>query len=282
MGRVLSVVVAVLVFAIPAAAQDLAAPPQTRSVLRVLFVGNSYTVFNNLPDLVAAIAAADPDGPIIVPMLVTRGGATLRWHLENGSALKSLATGTWDFVVLQEQSLLGGDFKDGKAVVGDPSEFHASTREWAARIRAVGATPILYMTWARREPADAARVQKALADAYLGIGKELGVKVAPVGLAWAETRRRLLTLDLHIWDGSHPTPAGSYLAAAVIYATLTARSPVGAPSVIQGHPTVPSGEGQGVMVVDPSLRVPLVDLREATAAELQKIAWQVFSHYNNK
>jgi hypothetical protein len=251
-------------------------------VLRVLFVGNSYTVFNNLPDLVAAIAAADPDGPIIVPMLVTRGGATLRWHLENGSALKSLATGKWDFVVLQEQSLLGGDFKDGKAVVGDPSEFHASTREWAARIRAVGATPILYMTWARREPADAARVQKALADAYLGIGKELGVKVAPVGLAWAETRRRLLTLDLHIWDGSHPTPAGSYLAAAVIYATLTARSPVGAPSVIQGHPTVPSGEGQGVMVVDPSLRVPLVDLREATAAELQKIAWQVFSHYNNK
>jgi hypothetical protein len=255
--------------------------PQTpsRQIVRVLFIGNSYTYFNNLPDIVAGMAAADPDGPIIVPSLATRGGATLGWHLENGTALKSLASGKWDFVVLQERSLLGGSVKDGKTIVGDPSAFHASTRDWVRRIRAVGATPILYMTWARREPSDpATRVQKELADAYLTIGRELGVKVAPVGLAWAETKRRLYTLDLHMWDASHPTPAGSYLAAAVLYATLTGRSPVGSPSVIQGRPTVPATQGDE-HVVDPSLRVPLVDLPAATAAELQEIAWQVFSQH---
>ena len=275
MARALSVVVAVLVFAMPAAQQIVAAQPQTRSVLRVLFIGNSYTFFNNLPDLVAGIAAADPDGPVIVPTLATRGGATLRRHLENGSALKSLGTGKWDFVVLQEQSLLGGSEKDGKVIVGDPTAFHASTREWVGRIRAAGATPLLFMTWAPWSPPDATRAQKELADAYLSIGRELNVKVAPVGMAWAEARRRLRTLELHTRDGSHPTSTGSYLSALVMYATLTGRSPVGSPAVITGRPTVGTPEGE--TVIDPSLRVPLVDLRHATAAELQDIAWRVFS-----
>jgi hypothetical protein len=183
MARVLSVVIAVLALALPAAAQNAVAQFQTRTVLRVLFIGNSYTYFNNLPDIVAGIAAADPDAPVIVPTLATRGGATLQWHLENGSALKSLAAGKWDFVVLQEQSLLGGDEKDGKIIVGDPFAFHVSTREWVRRIRAVGATPLLFMTWARWSPPDAARTQKELADAYVIIGREMNVKVAPVGLA---------------------------------------------------------------------------------------------------
>ncbi|HUF64742.1 MAG TPA: hypothetical protein VMM17_02085 [Gemmatimonadaceae bacterium] len=249
--------------------------PSARPVLRVLFIGNSYTSFNNIGDIVAGIAAADPDAPIIVPVLATRGGATLKWHLENGSAVRQLEAGGWHYVVLQEQSLLGGRIVDGKTIVGDPGAFHASVREWVRRIRAVGATPILYMTWARREPAEAARVQKELADAYQGIGRELDVPVAPVGLAWAEARRRLGTLDLHIWDGSHPTPAGSYLAGLVIYSTLTKRSPLSAPSVIQGRPAVLSSEET---VIDSMLRVPLVDLREATAAELRKTAWTVVSH----
>jgi len=245
-----------------------------RLTLRVLFIGNSYTYFNNLPDLVAGVAAANADGPAIEPAFATRGGATLRWHLENGSALKALSTGKWDFVVLQEQSLLGGGEKDGKTIVGNPADFHESVREWVKRIRSVGATPLLFMTWARRDPADAPRVQKELADAYNTIGKELNVKVAPVGLAWAETRRRLRTLDLHVWDASHPSSAGSYLAALVIYATLTGRNPTGAPAVIQGRPTVDTATET---VLDPSIRVPLADLREATATALQEIAWKIHS-----
>ena len=253
-------------------AQGTTAP--TRSSLRVLFVGNSYTFVNNLPDIVAGIAAVDPKSPTIVPVLATSGGKTLRWHLENGSAVKSLANGKWDFVVLQEQSLLGGRTTDGISVVGDPAEFHAPTREWVSRIRAAGATPILYMTWAPREARlNAAKVQKDLADAYLNIGRDLKVKVAPVGLAWAEARRRLNTLDLHTWDASHPAHAGSYLAALVIYSTLTGKSPLGAPAVIQGRPAVAAEDE--MMRADSSLRVPLIDVGQATATALQEVAWTV-------
>jgi hypothetical protein len=164
---------------------------------------------------------------------------------------------------------------DNRPVLGNPTDFAESVRAWVQRIQAARAKPILYMTWARRvAPLDAAKMQQELATAYLAVGRELGVKVAPVGLAWAEARRRFRTLDLHIWDASHPTTAGSYLAGLVIYATITGRNPTGAPSVVFGRPT--EGGGQNVAILA-DLRVPLVDLRDATALELQKTAWEIVS-----
>lgn len=262
------------------AMQSLAAAqvPAVRQVVRVLFIGNSYTYVNNLPDIVAGIAAADPDSALIVPALVTRGGATLKWHLDNGPATKALNTAKWDFVVLQEQSTLSGKEVDGKITLGDNGPFHASVREWVERIRATGAKPILFMTWARRYAPPLAGMQQELADAYDSIGRELGVTVAAAGLAWAESRRRLPSLDLHMWDASHPSSAGSYLAGLIMYSALTGKSPLGAPNLIQGRPTVPAGQGEEIMmVIDPTLKVPLVDLNPATAIALQQAAASVMA-----
>ena len=89
------------------------------------------------------------------------------------------------------------------------------------------------MTWARRDHPD---MTDGLAKAYRDLGAELKAPVAPVGIAFAEAHRRLHSLDLHIYDGSHPTAAGSYLAAAVIYATITGRDPRVAPPTIYGRP----------------------------------------------
>jgi hypothetical protein len=260
-----------------------ATPP--RAVLNVLFIGSSYTYYNNLGDIVAGIAASDLDGPVIVPTLAPYAGAsTLRTHLDNGLTRKLVERGGWDVVVLQETSLLpGGTEANGTITVGSRDDFHRSVREWTALIRAAGAKPVLLMTWPRRLPRPDNPPQPMaaqVADAYLAIGRELGLEVAPVGLAWEESRKRLPTLDLHIWDGSHPTATGSYLAGLVVYATLTGRSPVGAPALLRGHPTttVPAPTYGGSIdwrVVDASMVVPLVDLREATAAELQRIAWKV-------
>ena len=245
----------------------------TQPTLRVLFIGNSYTYFNNLGDMVAGIAAAGT-GPKIAPTLAVRGGQSLQWHLDNGPAMAALKTGTWDYVVLQEQSMLGVATLDGKAVIADPSAFHAAVREWARRVRSVGAKPILFMTWARRS---ALPEQAKLSEAYVSIGRELNIAVAPVGEAWSAARTRWLSLDLHIFDESHPTAAGSYLAACVIFSTLTGRDPKGAPSVILGHPVARS-EG----TVDFSEMVPLVDLGATTASWLQEIAWKAVSDHRGR
>jgi hypothetical protein len=243
---------------------------RARQRLRVLLIGNSYTFYNNLGDIVAGISRSKKDGPIIDATIAAAQNRDLAWHLENGPAMPALEKGGWDFVSIQETSLLpGGSMVGGKPVVGDPAKpggFYDSAREMVKRIRAKGATPILEMTWARRD--NPGTMQQDLAAAFGTIGKELDVRVAPIGLAWQEARWRLRTLEFHFRDGAHPSEAGSYLTAAVIYATITGHDPRGAAAVIMGHPVKDDG------VVDMGKTVPLVDLGQPTAAELQKIAWE--------
>ena len=71
---------------------------------RILFIGNSFTARNGLPDLIAQLAAAH--GKKIEHYLISAGGASLRRHLNAGEALKEIENGHFDHVVLQEQSTL--------------------------------------------------------------------------------------------------------------------------------------------------------------------------------
>jgi hypothetical protein len=235
-----------------------------RPTLKVLFIGNSYTFYNNLGDITAGIADSQQKGPLIAPTLVVHAGFTLRDHLENGDALAALDSGEWDYVVFQEQSMLGGAMIDGQLVFGDPAVFQNAAGELIQHIRLRHATPILFMTWAQRyRPHDI----NTLAKAYLEVGEQYQVKVAPVGTAWAQAQKELPEIRLHISDNTHPAPAGSYLAACVIYGAITGHAPEDAPNLIEGHPY---SRRDGIR--DPSHTVPLVDLSPETADKLQKIA----------
>jgi hypothetical protein len=71
---------------------------------KVLFIGNSFTARNNLPGLIAQLAAAR--GVTIEHHLISAGGASLRTHWNAGKALKAIQNGHYNYVVLQEQSTL--------------------------------------------------------------------------------------------------------------------------------------------------------------------------------
>lgn len=91
-------------------------------------------------------------------------------------------------------------------------------------IKRAGSKTVLYMTWARSY---APETQQAITDAYNAIGAELGAIVVPVGLAW---QRFLAGHDkpvLYDPDQSHPTLAGSYLAACVFLVALFKQNPIG-------------------------------------------------------
>jgi hypothetical protein len=213
--------------------------------LSVLFIGNSYTYYNDLPAMLANLAASLP-GPRIAPTMIATGGMTLQWHFAAGKATAAIESGSWDYVVLQEQSALGGGSENGRSRLAPPAIFHESVRKFVPRIRAAGAVPLLLMTWARRDRPDE---QLPLANAYRTIADELNVKVAPVGLAWAEARRQWPDEALHVADGSHPNPTGSYLTACVLYISLTGRDPRGA--------------------------APAAGISAELAARLQALAWQL-------
>ena len=201
----------------PAAPATLAEEAPDPVGLRVLFVGNSYTFSHDLPAVLAQIAgAAYPAFPITTRM-VAEPGWTLEQHWQDRRAILEIRGGDWDHVVLQGHSL--GTLEARERLV----EY---ARRFDAVIRDSGAATVLFMTWARR---DQPEQLDTISGAYIELGRQLGARVAPVGTAWqiAHDRRP----DIHLWhvDGSHPSPAGTYLAAAVFYGLLTGgATPVGA------------------------------------------------------
>ena len=198
-----------------------------RPGLRVLFVGNSFTFENSLPRLVHDLAAGDPGGGPIYSVEYAAPGWSLRQADKDGGLTKLLREIKWDVVVLQEKSWL----------LSFPEEqWRRSTypfaRDLHGKIAASGAQTLLFMTWGyalgdrRTVPHDTyAEMQVRLAEGYSKLGAELGARVAPAGLAWAEALRRKPALELWADDGRHPGRSGSYLAACVFYAALTGRDP---------------------------------------------------------
>lgn len=180
---------------------------------RILFIGNSFTARNNLPELITQLAREK--GLEIEHNLISAGGASLRQHWNAGEAVKTIAEGNYDYVVLQEQSMLP---------IKNVTRFHENVRLFDEAIKASGAKTVLYMTWARK---NAPETQKLLTDGYTQIGKELGAIVVPAGCAWEQTLEKNPDITLHDDDGSHPNLAGTYLAACVFCAALIKQNPSG-------------------------------------------------------
>jgi hypothetical protein len=92
--------------------------------------------------------------------------------------------------------------------------------------------PILFQTWAHRDGwpdyrLDYGAMQIAIDQGYGAIGAELGVTVAPAGQAWQTVLREDPAIALWQADGSHPSAAGTYLAACVLYTRIFGATPVG-------------------------------------------------------
>lgn len=177
----------------------------------ILFIGNSYTYYNDLPGILQSMAVQDSDTLEVDVQSVVEGGARLSTHW-NRKTIELIRRGDWDYVVLQEQSLAPLDIRD---------QFLDYGKRFAAEIRAVKATPVLYVTWSREQrPAD----QKHLDDAYAELARATGAIVVPVGAVWQELRTNRNIPSLYADDGSHPTPMGSYVAASTFYRVLFGKS----------------------------------------------------------
>jgi hypothetical protein len=231
---------------------------------RVLFIGNSYTYYNNLPRVLEALAASASPPERLETRAITVGGARLQTHWDDGDAADALREGGWDYVVLQEQSTLGLLLVDGRHEINDPERVLAPyARRFHEEARKQGAKTVLALTWSRRRAPEA---QARLNHAFFTLGRELGAPVAPIGLAWQAVREQHPGIALYVDDGSHPAPAGTYLAACTLYATLFGRSPEGLALSARGVPT-PDGQPVGG-------ETTLVSLPAEQARVLQQAAWK--------
>lgn len=188
----------------------------------ILFIGNSFIYINGGIDTLL-----DRLAPSSKASRLAMGGFTLEKHWNDGNARQTIRKGHWGYVILQEQS---------QTPVFDPGKFRGIAREFDQEIRRSGAKTVLLMTWERPDSVKYGVTTANLAAAYNAVGTELGVKVAPVGLAFAHSLRVRPNLLLYSQDG-HPTMYGTYLAACVLYGTIFDHSPVGIPYSDKSIPT---------------------------------------------
>lgn len=197
--------------------------------LRVLWVGNSHTYYNDMPAMVSELARAASLKPL-ENLLETPGGSKLAHHVERGRIPGLLKQRQWDYVVLQEHQQLPSFSPAQRARQVTPY-----ARTLCEQIKRVGSRPLFYMTWARRagdrmnvrgDTYD--RMQERLGVGYAELAQQNGGRVVAVGTAWrAAVARKPDGLVLWHKDGSHASRQGSYLAACVFFKALYQRSPVG-------------------------------------------------------
>lgn len=170
--------------------------------LRILFIGNSHTYYNNMPNMVAR--RFREDGYDCEVTMIAHGGWFLEQHVQEPDVKFNILYGHYDFVVLQEHSHPFG-----------PEEklFDAAQRlnQWICEAKA---KTVFYMTWAKKdEPQEQDRMTKA----FRRIAKETNAILAPVGELWWKYRESHPEVEMYNEDNAHASEEGSEFAAWCIW-----------------------------------------------------------------
>ena len=223
-----------------------------RDTTRVLLLGNSYTFYNEYPLLMKELAWYE--GHYIDGVTYQHAGYSMKQHLANFVSRETVELGGFDYAFLQDQSLNSlriGTSAD-KNVVCEMGKMVARLKEYSPKVQC-----IIEMTWGRKNGDDSTKsknvldlkqsypeffvsyevMQRIITTNTSAMAEKLGVGLSPVGVAWEIVRRERPDIELYVKDGSHPSYAGSYLAAAVGYLSIF-KEPFKADTPIRLNPEV--------------------------------------------
>ncbi|MBQ3083892.1 MAG: hypothetical protein IJC46_00370 [Clostridia bacterium] len=188
--------------------------------MKILFVGNSYTYYNDLPAILERLIR--DQGQEAQVFSVTKGGWKLHRYLdlqdENAAKFEqAMENAPFDVVFLQEQSL---------NPLLDYEQFADGVKRVAERVGAK--RTVLYQTWGRKEGHAALEehgwtrkeMTEGLAEAYQKAAAAIGAEVSPVGTRFWEVGQMMPEQELYDPDRTHPSYAGSCLAAMTHYKAL--------------------------------------------------------------
>jgi len=195
---------------------------------KALFLGNSYTYTNNLPQIVSELATSTGDLLIYDSNLI--GGYTLLNHSTNTITQSKILSNDWDYIVLQEQSQTP-TFINPTAFMDGFSNLNTfiSQNKPCAQITSL-------MTWGYENGDDQNcasnptvcnynGMQNLLRDRYIEFSDLFESEVTPVGVVWKYIRENYPGINLYQSDGSHPSLAGSYIAACCFYTSIFRKDP---------------------------------------------------------
>jgi len=205
-----------------------------RDTLSVLFVGNSYTYFNNLQHIVSAIS--DSTQTKLITKKSTAGGVALREHWNGDRGLRTremIVNGNFDLVVLQEYSM---------GAINSPDSLSKYAKKFGDLILSTGAKPYLFLVWAREK---VPQYQTELDSVFEQVAKANNIPLIPIGKAWERALNYRPNAPLFYTDGTHPGDLGTFLTAATLVGALTGE----VPEKVYQLPTIRDGAGESIQLM---------------------------------
>lgn len=192
----------------------------------ILFIGSSYTLYNDLPGIFEKIAVAG--GKIVYTDEALYGGRRLDELCRDPEVISKIKQYDWDFVILQGSGM----------ALAYPE--YTSNDVWYAietfqdiiYSNNPDSKPVYFMPWAFKDGMTWVEgytdtyeeMQQKIYDATMDLIADFDIMVAPVGQAWLSLYEQKTGIELFAHDMNHPTLAGSYLSACVIYSTIYVES----------------------------------------------------------
>ena len=173
--------------------------------MRILFIGNSHTYYNDLPAMVAQIA--QEEGISCDVTMLAHGGWFLSQHVDEPDVRFNIRYGHYDYVVLQEHS----------HPFAPEEQYAQAVHTLCGWIREAGSIPVIYATWSRK---DEPEKQAAMNGIHRRAAAEDKALLAPVGESWWAYLRSRPEIVMYAEDGAHASPAGSEFAAKLILVTI--------------------------------------------------------------
>ncbi|MBK49472.1 MAG: hypothetical protein CL768_00315 [Chloroflexi bacterium] len=234
--------------------------PKNENPKAILMIGNSFMYYNNgvHNPLVRLIRSSEELGKGHKIRSITINGSSLSWH-DVSSYIKNPNLGSFSINsknVLKKYNFEGFDM----AIMQDCSQcpihperkelFHDYVAKHSNLLKNKDIEPVLMMTWAYKDKPEMA---DQLSEEYTRAGNKNGILVLPVGLAYKNSMEKYPEIDLYHPDKRHPSKAGTYLSACVMFTSVFKTSPVGNPYTF--------------------------DLESDIALKLQRIAWLTHQQY---
>ncbi len=220
-----SIIILMMSVAVTAMETDNGTPPepiqnmhQGQGSYALLFMGNSHSSLNDLPDLVKTLIETGlPNSSAFAT--TAPGWRFLADRLDDGVSHASLLSREWTHVILQAQKYSTSGLYDY------PTD---AAEEWIRRAKSQNALAVMFPEWPRRGNfEEGPRVHRL----HLDIASREAACVAPIGLAWEASLARYPSLGLHASDGNHSNLTGALLTAYVLYEVVTGQSAADLPYI---------------------------------------------------
>jgi hypothetical protein len=169
--------------------------------LKVLFIGNSHTMVNDVPELFARLA--NQSGIQVEKRMIAEGGKTLEYHAGTEIVKESILHGDYDWIVLQHWSHPFNETYAKSMEIGAQQLFEM--------IGKTNSKAVFYKPWPRKLTAPGEH--PLMSKTYARLAKQYNAGLANVGDVFEKYRELHPDETMYANDGEHASLLTSNIAA---------------------------------------------------------------------